>query len=83
LTGAAFAPVGAKEALAALFDLTAAEARVFAHIASGMTQSEIAHTLGIEASTVKTHLLHVFSKTGTRRQADLIKLAASLALPLQ
>jgi DNA-binding CsgD family transcriptional regulator/PAS domain-containing protein len=69
-------------AVAALFDLTQAEARVFAQIAEGKTQAEIADALGIESSTVKTHLLHIFAKTGTHRQADLVKLAASMALPL-
>jgi DNA-binding CsgD family transcriptional regulator/PAS domain-containing protein len=70
------------EALAALFDLTAAEARMFAQIAAGRTQAEIATALGIGGSTVKTHLLRLFAKTGAHRQADLVKLAGSLALPV-
>jgi DNA-binding CsgD family transcriptional regulator len=70
------------DAVAALFDLTQAEARVFTQIAEGKTQAEIARALDIEASTVKTHLLHIFAKTSTHRQADLVKLAASMALPL-
>jgi DNA-binding CsgD family transcriptional regulator len=55
---------------------------VFAQIAEGKTQAEIARALGIEIGTVKTHLLHIFAKTGTHRQADLVRLAASMALPL-
>ena len=70
------------DALALLYDLTPAELRVFELIANGTTQPEIAHRLGIAPSTVKTHLLRVFAKTGCGRQADLIKLAASMALPL-
>ena len=70
------------DALAALFDLTLAEAHVFAQIAEGKTQAEIASALDIEIGTVKTHLLHIFAKTGTHRQADLVRLAASMALPL-
>jgi DNA-binding CsgD family transcriptional regulator len=70
------------DAVASLFDLTASEARVFTHVASGLTQVETAKVLGVATSTVKTHLLNVFAKTGTRRQADLVRLAASLALPL-
>lgn len=70
------------DALAALFDLTVTEAHVFAQIAKGKTQAEIARALGIEIGTVKTHLLHIFAKTGTHRQADLVRLAASMALPL-
>jgi DNA-binding CsgD family transcriptional regulator len=30
---------------------------------------------------VKTHLLRVFQKTGCNRQADLVKLAGTLAMP--
>jgi DNA-binding CsgD family transcriptional regulator len=68
--------------LAALFDLTSAEARVFSEIAAGKTRAEAARSLGIEENTVKTHLAHIFTKTGTRRQADLVALNASLSLPL-
>ena len=70
------------DALATLFDLTLAEAHVFAQISEGKTQAEIARALDIEIGTVKTHLLHIFAKTGTHRQADLVRLAASMALPL-
>jgi DNA-binding CsgD family transcriptional regulator len=44
--------------------------------------SEVAETLGIAESTVRTHLLRLFAKTGTKRQADLIKLIASYTNPL-
>jgi DNA-binding CsgD family transcriptional regulator len=71
------------DALAALFDLTRAEARIFEQVAAGRTSVETANALGIEITTVKTHLAHIFTKTGTRRQADLIKLAQSLAMPLR
>ena len=70
------------EALAALYDLTAAETRVFTAIAVGSTRSQAARALGIEENTIKTHLSHIFLKTGTRRQADLVALYASLSLPL-
>jgi DNA-binding CsgD family transcriptional regulator/PAS domain-containing protein len=79
----AVSPLPARnDALAVLFDLTVSEAHVFAQIAKGKTQAEIARALGIEIGTVKTHLLHIFAKTGTHRQADLVRLAASMALPL-
>ena len=70
------------DALAALYDLTGAEARVFEQIAAGRTKLETATALGIQPTTVKTHLEHIFLKTGTSRQADLIRLAHSLAIPL-
>jgi DNA-binding CsgD family transcriptional regulator len=31
---------------------------------------------------VKTHLLRLFEKTGCKRQVDLVRLTASLALPV-
>ena len=44
---------------------------------------EAAEALGVEGTTVKTHLAHIFAKTGTHRQADLIALSTALALPLR
>jgi len=38
----------------------------------------IAEALGLSQATVKTHLHHVFRKTGTNRQKDLVKLVAGL-----
>ena len=66
------------EALAALFDLTAAEVRVLSLLAAGMTLSAAARELGVRSSTVRTHLLRLFAKTGTHRQTDLIRLTTSL-----
>jgi DNA-binding CsgD family transcriptional regulator len=37
--------------------------------------------LGVSQSTVKTHLGHLFEKTGTRRQAELVKLTAGFEIP--
>lgn len=70
------------EALAALFDLTSTESRVFVLLANGRTQRQIASDLGIGLGTVKTHLLRVFDKTGTKRQVELVRLANALAVPL-
>ena len=66
------------QALALLYDLTPAEVRVFESVVAGATPAEIAARLGLAPSTVKTHLLRVFDKTGCRRQADLVRLASSL-----
>ncbi|BAV48984.1 LuxR family transcriptional regulator [Mesorhizobium loti] len=68
--------------VAALFGLTPAEARVFEQIAAGRTVEETSDALDIGRSTVRTHLLRLFDKTGVRRQAELVQLAASLASPL-
>ena len=37
---------------------------------------------GIKEGTVKTHLHHLFEKTDTTRQADLVKLVAGCSSPL-
>jgi DNA-binding CsgD family transcriptional regulator len=43
---------------------------------------DVANMLGISQATVKTHLQRIFDKTGTARQADLVKLIAGLAGPI-
>jgi DNA-binding CsgD family transcriptional regulator/PAS domain-containing protein len=70
------------DALTQLYDLTPAEIRIFELICEGQTRTAISAMLGIATSTVKTHLIHVFDKTGCRRQVDLIRLAKSLTFPV-
>jgi DNA-binding CsgD family transcriptional regulator len=36
----------------------------------------------VSVSTVKSHLFHVFEKTGCHRQVDLVRLAKSLTFPV-
>ena len=73
--------VAPTEMAAALFRLTPAEARVFEHLVTGRTQATIAKALGVERSTVKSHLARLYDKVGVRRQVDLLRIAASLAIP--
>ena len=40
-----------------------------------------ADLLGTSKSTVKRHLEHLFAKTGTKRQADLVRLIAGFESP--
>ena len=56
---------------ARLYALTPAESRVVSVLLTGCTVGGAARALGIKEATVKTHLQHVFDKTGTRRQVDL------------
>lgn len=74
--------VAPTEVTAALFDLTPAEAKVFELLVTGYTQATAATALGIERSTVKTHLLRIYEKVGVRRQTDLVRVATSLAVPV-
>ncbi|MBC9877769.1 helix-turn-helix transcriptional regulator [Bradyrhizobium sp. INPA01-394B] len=69
-------------ALDQLYDLTPAEIRIFELICEGHTRDAISDLLGVSVATVKTHLLHVFEKTGCRRQVDLVRLAKSLTFPV-
>jgi DNA-binding CsgD family transcriptional regulator len=68
--------------LADAFKLTPAELRVLMAIVQIGGIPEVAPVLGISETTVKTHLQHVFEKTGTNRQADLVKLVAGYMSPL-
>jgi DNA-binding CsgD family transcriptional regulator len=83
VTPAANEPQLPADALALLYELTPAETRILLLVAGGMEQARVAETLGIAPATVKTHLQHVFDKTGCRRQADLVKLAASMSPPVR
>jgi DNA-binding CsgD family transcriptional regulator len=71
----------ALETLAALYKLTAMEVRVLQGIVDRGGAPEVATALGIAEATVRSHLKNLFVKTGTRRQADLVKLVASAASP--
>jgi DNA-binding CsgD family transcriptional regulator len=65
-----------------LYDLTPAERRVLIAIADIGGVPQAAPALGISETTVKTHLRRLYEKTGTRRQADLVKLLAAFMSPL-
>jgi DNA-binding CsgD family transcriptional regulator len=43
---------------------------------------EVSPILGISEPTERTHLQRIFEKTGTNRQADLVKLVAGFVNPL-
>jgi DNA-binding CsgD family transcriptional regulator len=70
------------EVIATHYQLTPTELRVLLAIVEIGGVRETSDALGIGESTVKTHLHRVFSKTGTSRQADLVKLVASFSSPL-
>ena len=57
----------------AAFNLSPAEAKVAAHLFGGRAPKEIAKALHVSPSTIKTHLDALFSKTGTSRQAELVR----------
>ena len=75
-------PPSAPEIIARAYHLTPSELRVLLAIVEVGGVPEVAVALGVTESTVRTHLGHLFVKTGTGRQADLVKIAAGFATPL-
>jgi DNA-binding CsgD family transcriptional regulator len=61
------------DALAALWGLTPAEARLTAALVVGERLDAYAAQNSISVQTVKTHLKRVFGKVGVTRQSDLIR----------
>lgn len=57
-----------------LFHLTPAETAVATHLSNGMSLEEAAEALGIKPNTARAHLRSIFSKTGVRRQTELVRL---------
>jgi len=61
-------------ALSRLYGLTGAESHLVALLLSGSTLQQAAQALGVSLNTIRTHLKHVFMKTDTNRQTQLISL---------
>jgi DNA-binding CsgD family transcriptional regulator len=64
--------------LQALFGLTLAEARVAAALAEGRSLKEFAQSSDLSEHTAKAQLKAALEKTGTRRQAQLVRAVLSL-----
>jgi DNA-binding CsgD family transcriptional regulator len=60
--------------IARLYGLSRAESRVAALLASGKRLEEVAEALDIAYETVRKHLKQIFGKTGTYRQAELVRM---------
>jgi DNA-binding NarL/FixJ family response regulator len=56
--------------------LTSREVEVLGCLAEGMVYKQIAHELDLSASTVRSHLHHIYAKTGTYDRAQAVLLAA-------
>jgi len=69
--------------LRAMFGLTPAESRVAVRIAQGQRFSDVTEQLSIGAATGRTHLRSIFAKTGTRTQAQFVRLVATALTPLR
>lgn len=70
-------PDGFEAHVRSLFDLTSAEARLAAALASGRTLKEAAASSNVTVKTCRTYLERIFSKTRTRQQSELVALLKS------
>ena len=57
-----------------LFDLTPAETALSLQLTNGLSLEEAAEALNIRRNTARAHLRSIFSKTGVRRQTELVRL---------
>lgn len=67
-------PETAAESLVAVFGLTRSEARLATALVTCGRLREAAETVGITYETARSYLKVIFHKTGTRRQAELVRL---------
>jgi len=62
------------EMLRGFYHLTPAECRVALLLGDGHSTSQIAEMLGVTNNTVRTQIKSIFSKTGVKRQSQLVSL---------
>jgi DNA-binding CsgD family transcriptional regulator len=60
--------------LGELFGLTGGQAKIAASLLEGRSPRQTAEALGLSFYTVRAHLVRIFEKTGTSRQAELVAL---------
>jgi DNA-binding CsgD family transcriptional regulator len=68
------APEPDGDLIARLYGFTAREAGVAALLLQGLSPNEAANELAMSQNTVRTHIRHLFDKTGVERLADLVRL---------
>lgn len=66
--------IAATRLVSSLFGLTTTEARLAVMLANGQTLDEVRNNLGVTEQTARTYCKRVFAKTGTNRQAELVRL---------
>lgn len=75
-------PLCPDKAIVQLYGLTGAEMRVAVALMPGKPMRAVAKALGVSLHTVKTHLQHIFQKTRTTRQAELVALLWRMSAPV-
>jgi DNA-binding CsgD family transcriptional regulator len=76
----AAAPSGHHDILQQLYCLSAAEMRLLERLLEGEKIKQAAYHLQISEHTARSELKSIFTKTGTHRQAQLMRLVMSLAM---
>lgn len=71
-----------EEILIQLYGLTKSEASLALKVIQGLGLQHAADDLGVSINTARTHLKRIFHKTGTSRQAELVKLLLSGIPPI-
>jgi DNA-binding NarL/FixJ family response regulator len=75
-------PVVPTDWLTKRFHLTPAEARIASALARGEEVSDIADRLRVTAGTARWYVKQILAKTGTNRQADLVRLLVGIVAGL-
>ena len=65
-----------------LFNLTPAETALTLELANGLSLEEAAEALNIRRNTARAHLRAIFSKTGVRRQTELVRIMLNSVMAL-
>lgn len=65
-----------------LFDFTPAETALALELSNGLSLEDAAESLGIMRNTARAHLRAIFSKTGVRRQAELVRVMLNSVVAL-
>ncbi len=66
-----------------LFNLTPTETTVALKLADGASLEEVAEEMHIRRNTARAHLRSIFSKTGVRRQTELVRILLNSVAPLR
>jgi DNA-binding CsgD family transcriptional regulator len=67
------ASAAGRREIAKLYELTRAEERLLHLILDGLGLFEAAEQLGVSRNTARTHMKRIYAKTGTHRQAELVR----------
>lgn len=68
----------ALDTLVKLYGFTPRELQVFVGVVQFGSVPEAARVLGLSPTTVRSHLQHIFDKTGVRRQSALVRIANTM-----